>query len=457
MPLDISSLLDKQQHFFQTGRTLELSFRKERLSAVRHWILTHESRIMKALRADLNKSSHEAFVTEIGIVLEEIRTASRHLKKWSRPRKVPTPLTHMGSKSWIQPEPFGISLIIGPWNYPFQLIVAPLIGAIAAGNCVVLKPSEMAPHTSTLIRKMAEEIFDPAHVTVVEGGVKESEALLEQPFDSIFFTGSPAVGRIVMEAAAKRITPLTLELGGKSPVIVDRDAHLALAAKRIIWGKFINAGQTCIAPDYLVVHQDVREELVERMKAAIQELYGEEPLENPDYPRIIHERHFTRLSRFLEKGIILTGGGIDASAPAMEPTLLENVSWTDPVMEEEIFGPILPVLPFDDLDEVIRQIRRKPKPLALYCFTESKQTEDRILSALPFGGGCVNDTLMHFASPYLPFGGVGPSGMGRYHGKGSFDCFSHQKSILKQTTRFDFPFRYPTSKIGLKVLRKLMR
>ncbi|SDX03529.1 aldehyde dehydrogenase (NAD+) [Marininema mesophilum] len=453
----IDTLVNEQKTFFHSGNTRPIDFRREQLAHLREWIRTHEAHVMEALKKDLNKSTHEAYATEVGISLKEIRTAIRNVSHWSRPQRVPTSMIHFGAKSWIQPEPYGTALIIGPWNYPFQLIIAPLVAAITAGNCVVIKPSELAPHTSTLIRGMVEELFEPAFVTVIEGDVQTSTELLAQPFDTIFFTGSVPVGKIVMEAAAKNLTPITLELGGKSPVIVDRDANIPLAAKRIAWGKITNAGQTCIAPDYLLVHREVEKPLIQGIQAAIKENFGEHPLNHPDYPHIINRRHFDRLSLLLGKGEIIAGGAMNSELPAIEPTLVSGASWNDPIMEDEIFGPILPIIPFDDLDDVIEKIRSKPKPLALYYFTNSKKNEQKILQSLPFGGGCINDTLMHFASPYLPFGGVGPSGMGSYHGKSGFDAFSHHKSILKQTTRFDFPFRYHSSKVGLSVLRKLLR
>ncbi|WP_425435319.1 aldehyde dehydrogenase [Marininema halotolerans] len=453
----IPTIVKKQKEFFHTGETRDVAFRKHHLHRLREWIRSHEAKISHALKEDLNKSTKEAYTTEIGITLKEIHTALNHVKQWSRPQRVPTSLIHFGAKSWIQPEPYGSALIIGPWNYPFQLLVAPLIAAIAAGNCAVIKPSELAPHTSSLIREMVEELFEATYIKVIEGDAETSTELLAQPFDTIFFTGSVPVGKIVMEAAAKHLTPVTLELGGKSPVIVDNDADISLAAKRIAWGKTINAGQTCIAPDYLLVHRDVEEPLIKGIQAAIRENFGEHPLRHPDYPHIINRRHFDRLSHLLENGEILSGGVMDPKLPAIEPTLIGEVSWDDPIMNDEIFGPLLPVIPFDNLDEMIEKVRSKPKPLALYYFTSSKEKEKKILESLPFGGGCINDTVMHFASPYLPFGGVGPSGLGNYHGKHGFDAFSHHKGILKQTTRFDMPFRYPKSKVGLSIIRKLLR
>jgi aldehyde dehydrogenase (NAD+) len=346
---------------------------------------------------------------------------------------------------------------MGPWNYPFMLLVAPLLGAIAAGNCAIIKPSEMTPNTSKLIAQMMEGIFENEHIAVVEGGIKESTALLESPIDFIFFTGSEAVGKIVMQAASKRIVPFVLELGGKSPCIVDQDANLELAAKRIMWGKLLNAGQTCVAPDYLWVHKQVKNDLLKLMKETIREFYGEEPIENPEYGRIVNEKHFKRLTRFLTNGDIVLGGKVDKERQRISPTILDRISWEDPVMKEEIFGPILPVVEFTEIHEVIDQIRKAPKPLALYYFSESEKKQQFMIQSVPFGGGCMNDTIMHMASPYLPFGGVGASGIGRYRGHASFECFSYEKSILKQTTNFDISLRYPSAKNGLKWIRRLMK
>lgn len=451
------SIVQQQKQFFYSGKTRDVKFRLESLQKLRDAIKRYEPDIMTALKKDLNKSEFEAYTTEIGILLEEIKYTMKHLKSWAKPQKVKAPITHFGSKSVIYSEPYGVTFIIAPWNYPFQLAIAPLIGAIAAGNCAVIKPSEYTPHVSKLMVQMLEGIYEKEYVTVVEGGVETSTALLKEPFDYIFFTGSVPVGKIIMEAAAKTLTPVTLELGGKSPAIVDKEANLDLAAKRIVWGKFINAGQTCVAPDYLLVHKEVKSELLEKMKQAIQTFYGEEPLKNPDYVQIVSDRHFNRLKKFLEDGEVVIGGTVDAGIRKIAPTILDEVKWDAPVMEDEIFGPILPVLTFSDLSDVIKKVRELPKPLALYFFSEKKEKVDQIVQSVPFGGGCINDTLLHLASPYLPFGGVGSSGIGNYHGKFSFDTFSHQKSIVKQTTRFDFSFRYPNSKKGLKIMKKLMK
>lgn len=450
-------LIQKQRNFFTSGKTKDVSFRLEALSKLRTVIKQHEQELMDALKADLNKSEFDAYLTEIGILLEEIRFTMKHLKKWAKPRKVKSSLAQIGSKSYIYPEAYGVALIIAPWNYPFQLAIAPLIGAIAAGNCAILKPSELTPQTSALLSKLISSHFPEEYISVVEGDAETSTALLNEKLDYIFFTGSVPVGKIIMEAASKNLTPVTLELGGKSPCIVHEDANLKLAAKRITWGKYINAGQTCVAPDYLYVHSRVKEEFLKELMQAIQEHYGENPIASGQFTRIVSEKHFSRLAKFLTNGTTIHGGRHDLSALSIEPTVLGNITWNDEVMQDEIFGPILPVLEYDDLSKMIGEVTARPKPLALYIFTESEGVQSQILSSISFGGGCINDTVYHLSSPYLPFGGVGESGIGAYHGKGSFDVFSHEKSILKQTTRFDLPFRYPTTKDALKKVKLFIK
>ena len=443
--------------FFRTGKTKNISYRLDALHRLRTGIKRYEHKLLEALKLDLNKSEYEAYTCEIGYVLEEIRFTSKHLRSWAKPQKVKTPITHIGSKSYIYSEPYGVALIISPWNYPFQLAIAPLIGAIAAGNCAVLKPSELTPRTSQVLEQLIKDIFPEEYIAVVQGGVETSQALLREKYNTIFFTGSVAVGKIVMEAAAKHLTPVTLELGGKSPCIVHKDAHIKHAAKRIAWGKFLNAGQTCVAPDYVYVHHKIKDRFIEELKRAVKELYGEYPLGNPNYTHIVSERHFQRLTTFLKEGKLIIGGKTDRDKLVIEPTVLTDVSWADSVMEDEIFGPILPILDYSNLTEVIKEIHNYTKPLALYLFTENSVVSKKILKHISFGGGCINDTIYHLASPYLPFGGVGNSGMGAYHGKGSFDTFSHKKSILKQTTFFDLPLRYPDAKNGLKFIKYFMK
>ncbi|GAE25380.1 aldehyde dehydrogenase [Halalkalibacter wakoensis JCM 9140] len=455
--MNASLLIQKQKQFFQTGKTKEIAFRMNSLQSLKDGIKANEDKLLQALQEDLNKSEFEAYTSEIGIVLEEIRFTLKKLQSWAKPKKVKTPMTHIGSSSYIYSEPYGVAFIIAPWNYPFQLAIAPLIGAIAAGNCAILKPSELTPKTSEVLQNLISESFPKEYLTVVQGGVEESQTLLEENFDYIFFTGSVPVGKIIMESAAKTLTPVTLELGGKSPCIVHEDAHIQLAAKRIAWGKFMNAGQTCVAPDYLYVHKNIKKEFMKCFHQAIQELYGKEPLKNPNYTRIVSEKHFIRLQSFVQHGTIAIGGKTDKDTLTIEPTVLEGVSWEDAIMKDEIFGPILPVLEYDRLSNVIEDIHNHPNPLALYVFSEDTNVQQKVVNSVSFGGGCINDTVYHITSPYLPFGGVGTSGVGAYHGKGSFDTFSHQKSILKQTTRFDIPLRYPNVKNGLKKIKYFLK
>jgi aldehyde dehydrogenase (NAD+) len=450
-------LIETQRAFFLQGQTKSVQFRLEMLNKLRNMIKSNEQLLMDTLRQDLNKSEFDSYITEIGIVLEEIRFTMKNLTGWVKPKRVKSSLTGIGSKNYIYSEPYGVALIIAPWNYPFQLSIAPLIGAIAAGNCAVIKPSELTPKTSSLINKLISEHFPKEFISVVEGGVETNTALLKEKFDYIFFTGSVPVGRIIMEAASKHLTPVTLELGGKSPCIVHEDANLKLAAKRIAWGKFINAGQTCVAPDYLFIHKRVKDEFLQLFREAITELYGADPIGRGDFTRIVSERHFKRLASFLSNGTTYFGGRYDQTKLIIEPTVLVDIDWDDEVMSDEIFGPILPVMEYVDLGSVVAQIGKRPKPLALYTFSEGSEVQNFVLNNLSFGGGCINDTVFHLSSPHLPFGGVGESGIGAYHGKGSFEVFSHQKSILKQTTLFDLPFRYPNTKNALKKIKMFIK
>ena len=443
-----------QKSWFNEGQTKSYAFRKEQLLTMKKMLTTFEKPILNALKFDLNKSEYEAYASEIAFLKSEIDHHVKQLKSWMQPTKVKTPLTHTGSKNFIRKEPYGTVLVIAPWNYPFQLALAPVIGAIAAGNTVIIKPSELTPTVSWVLKKMIEQYFAPHFISVIEGDKDVTQELLDQPIDYIFFTGSVPVGKIIMEKASKRLIPVTLELGGKSPTIVHKDANIDLAAKRIVWGKYTNAGQTCIAPDYLYVHHEVKADLIHAMKKYIQQFYGENPLENDDYTKIVNQSHFDRVSSYLESGTVVVGGSTDEARHKISPTVLDQIVWEDPVMKDEIFGPILPLLTYSNLDEVIEQINERPKPLALYYFGENEVDQQRILHSISFGGGCINDTLYHIINPHLPFGGVGESGMGSYHGKRSFDTFTHEKSITKQTTRFDQNFRYPGSQLGLTVLKK---
>ncbi|MDO7905697.1 aldehyde dehydrogenase [Paenibacillus sp. JX-17] len=425
-------LVAKQREFFNNGYSKNISYRIQALKQLRQGIENYHQRILNALRADLNKSEAEAYGSEIRIVLGELDFALEHLEEWAAPRSVPTAAFMPDGISTIYPEPYGVALIIAPWNYPFQLGFGPLIGAIAAGNTAVLKPSELTPEVSRLTYDLIHEVFPEEYIAVMEGEVETSTALLNEKFDYIFFTGSTGVGRIVMKAAAEHLTPVTLELGGKSPAIVHHDADLQLAAQRLVRGKFLNAGQTCVAPDYLLVHKDVRDELLHLIRDEIQDKFGDDVLQNADFPHIVNTRNFDRLSAFLEGSDALIGGRSVREQLLIEPTLLGGVDWNSPVMQEEIFGPILPVISYTDLNPLLDEIVRRPKPLALYLFTEDEELQKHVLGKVSFGGGCINDTLSHMTSHYLPFGGVGESGMGSYHGQQSFEVFSHHKSILKR-------------------------
>jgi aldehyde dehydrogenase (NAD+) len=452
-----TTLIRSQRALFNTHQTKSLTYRLDALTKLGDAIRAYESDILLALKMDLNKSEFEAYSTEIGIVLKEIRYVIKHLRAWARPRKVRTPLTHIGSRSTIYHEPYGIVLIIAPWNFPFQLAIAPLIGAIAAGNCAIVKPSELTPRTSELLAKLVSEIYDERYIAVVQGGAQETQALLNERLDYIFFTGSVQVGKLIMEAAAKQLTPVTLELGGKSPCIVHEDANLKLAAKRIAWGKYTNAGQTCISPDYVYVHHAVKAAFLNELRKAIELLFGSDPLQNHSYTRIVSHKHFDRLVDLLSDGEVIVGGGSDRERLLIEPTVITQIDWDCAMMQDEIFGPILPVLTYIDIQDVLEEVNARPKPLALYIFSESKRIQQQVLTGASFGGGCVNDTVYHFTSPYLPFGGVGNSGLGAYHGESSFELFSHRKSVLKQTTLFDIPFRYPHIKNGLKRIKLFLK
>lgn len=454
---NVKQVVNNQRAYFHSGTTKSKEFRITQLKKLYNSIVKNESKIRHALHLDLNKSEFEAYSTEIGFTLKEISDAIKNLEKWMKPISVKTPITHIGTKGRIYREPYGVTLIISPWNYPFQLAMTPLVGAIIGGNTAIIKPSELTPNTSNIIEQMIGELFNEEYIAIVQGGVEVSTELLKQNVDFIFFTGSVPVGKIVMEAASKHLTPLILELGGKSPTIIHHDANISVSAKRIIWGKFTNAGQTCIAPDYIYVHENVKEQLIQAMKKEIIQLYGNHPVENNEYSKIVSDRHFNRLVNFLKDGKVEHGGQYDVASHKIEPTILTDVSWESSIMEEEIFGPILPLLTYQNLDDVITEVNKHPKPLALYVFTESKLISNQVIERVPFGGGCVNDTLYHIATPYLPFGGVGESGSGSYHGEYSFKAFTHEKSVLLQTTKIDLKIRYHTTKNALRFIRKLLK
>ncbi|KMQ50749.1 betaine aldehyde dehydrogenase [Chitinispirillum alkaliphilum] len=453
--LSIDQLCLYQRDFFRTGAIFSYKFRKSALQNLMNSINNYESKILRALYLDLRKSETDAFTNEVGIIYKEIKHVLKHLKKWMSPEKTAIETFLLPGSGLIYKEPYGNTLIISPWNYPFQLVIAPLIAAISGGNTALIKPSEFAPNTSGVITELISKNFDPQFLAVVNGGVEETKVLLKHPFDKIFFTGSTAVGKLVMKAAAENLTPVALELGGKSPAIVDRNAKLDTAAKKIVWGKFNNAGQTCIAPDYVLVDQSVAEEFIEKIKSTIIKFYGENPQSSNDYSRIINESHVNRLSKLIDCKKVVHGGTTDPEDKFIAPTIMTNVSLDDPVMKEEVFGPILPVLTYTTIDEAIGIIRTFTKPLALYLFTMNKKLQNRIIRQISFGGGGINTTVLHAASSYLPFGGIGHSGCGSYHGKAGFDEFTHKKSVLKQSSRLDPGLNYPGKKISLKLIRKV--
>ncbi|MBH5318905.1 aldehyde dehydrogenase [Paenibacillus sp. GSMTC-2017] len=462
--VDALQMIEEHRRYFYSGSTRSCAFRLEQLAKLRSAIIHYEKELSEALYKDLRKSETEAYASEIGLVLNSISAVSKQLKKWMKPTKVKTPIQLFGTKSYIKAEPYGTVLIVSPFNYPVQLVFEPLIGAIAAGNCAVVKPSEHTPFVTAAISKLIKETFNSSYIRVVEGEKETTSSLINAPFDYIFFTGSVSVGKIVMEAAAKNLVPVTLELGGKSPVIVDRGANLELAAKRIVWGKFLNAGQTCIAPDYMLVHEDLKLPLITKLRETIYAFFGENVQNSSDYGRIINERQFDRLADMLKSDNerVCHGGGQDRSDLYLEPTLLDVGMVDDRGMDvasmaDEIFGPILPILTYSHIDEAIEMIRQRPKPLALYLFTEDRAIESLVMDTLSFGGGCVNDTLSHIINHHLPFGGVGTSGIGGYHGKHSFDLFSHQKSVLKRSTRFEIGIMFPPYKNKLKLIRKVLK
>ena len=438
--MDIHEIVESEKHFFRTGVTRGVDFRIDMLNKFRKAIIENDELISAALKADLNKQPFESYMCETGLLLEEINFHIKRLKKWSKTRRVKSGIGQLPGKSYVCPEPYGVVLIMAPWNYPVQLCLMPLVGAISAGNCAVVKPSAYAPATSAAIAKLIRETFDARYIAAVEGGRAENSALLAQRFDTIFFTGSVAVGKVVMEAAAKHLTPVTLELGGKSPVIVDKTADLKLAARRIAFGKVLNAGQTCVEPDYLLIDTSVKDAFVREYRAALQEFFPDGRMD--EMPVIVSEKHFARVTKLLEGQNACIGGTFDEKTRFVAPTLLDGVSPDSPVMQEEIFGPILPMLTFDRLQEAIDFIRGREKPLALYLFTSDRAAERQVLGSCSFGGGCINDTIIHLATTHMPFGGVGHSGMGSYHGEKSFETFTHARSIVKKATWLDLPLRY---------------
>ena len=438
-----SSVVDSLRRYFESGATKSLAWRLSQMDALEHLLGERERDILDALHADLGKPETEAYGSEIGMIRSEIKLVRRKLASWMKPERVRTPLVAMPGRSYVQREPLGVTLIIAPWNYPFQTAVLPLVGALAAGNCVVLKPSEVAERTSALIAKWIPKYLDTNAVRVVEGGVPETTALLRENWDHIFYTGNGRVGRIVMEAAAKHLTPVTLELGGKSPCIVDETADLDTAAKRIVHGKFFNAGQTCVAPDYVLVHEHVHDALLNRMVSTVREFYGEDPKQSPDFARIINARHHARLTRLLDGADVAVGGTTDAAELYVAPTILRNVRGDEPVMAEEIFGPILPMIAVPSVEAAVAFVNRREKPLALYFFSTNKEAQDLVLRRTSAGDTTINHVWMHLGVPEIPFGGVGESGTGAYHGRHSFETFSHRRGVLKKPTLPDPPLMFP--------------
>lgn len=454
--MEIKKKVDSIKEYYKTNETKDYLFRINALRSLKRVIKENEEQINSALLNDLNKSKYESYLCELGLIYEEINYTLRNLKKWMKNQRVRTPLAQFPSKSFISPEPYGVVLIMAPWNYPIQLCLCPLIGAIAGGNCAVIKPSAYAPNCSAVIKKLINEAFPSHYVDVVEGSREQNQELLMQKFDYIFFTGSVSVGKVVMEAASKNLTPVSLELGGKSPVIVDESCDLYLASKRIAFGKILNAGQTCVAPDYVFVNRKIKDEFVKYYIEAIEKFFPNGSYN--DFPHIINEKHFNRLKRLLNDENVLFGGNTEEKNLFIEPTLLDSITLQSKIMQEEIFGPILPLIEYDDISECIEYIASKPKPLALYLFSNNKKTINEILRSCSFGGGCINDTIIHLATSNMGFGGVGDSGIGSYHGKKSFDTFTHYRSIVHKRFWLDIKVRYrPYTDKKDKIIRKLMK
>lgn len=455
---EIRQILEKQHRLFQEGATLPVSFRLSRLQKLKDGIRRYEEKLDQALEADLGKSRMESYMCEIGLTLSELTWMQKHLRSLVREKRVATPLAQFAARSFRSPSPYGTVLIMSPWNYPVLLTLGPLIDAIAAGNTVVIKPSAYAEHTSAVLKEMLKECFPSEYVAVVTGGRAENKALLEQRFDKIFFTGGKTVGREVLRHAAEYLTPVTLELGGKSPCIVDKSAKIPLAAKRIVFGKYLNCGQTCVAPDYILCDRTVYAELILALQKEITAQFGEDPLKNPDYGKIINRKHYDRIMGLIDPDKVVCGGCGDGQSLRIAPTIMKNVTFSDTVMGEEIFGPVLPILTYDTLEEAIDIVEEHPHPLALYLFSEDKGAQKKVLELCHFGGGCINDTIIHLATSAMPFGGVGESGMGGYHGKTGFETFSHFRSIVDKKTWMDLPIRYQRySRMKERLLRVFLR
>lgn len=455
---EITNLIDAQRTFFATGSTLNADYRIAALRKLKNCIKAHEQDIMNALRTDLGKGSQESYMCEVGLTLSEISYMLSHTRRFMREKTVATPLAQFASRSYVKPSPYGTVLIMSPWNYPFLLTMEPLVDALAAGNTAIIKPSAYSPATSEVISRIVGECFNPEYVAVVTGGRAENTCLLDADFDYIFFTGSKTVGKEVMRHAAEHLTPVTLELGGKSPCIVAPDADLKLAARRIVFGKYLNCGQTCVAPDYVLCHSSVYEKFIEYVKAEIKRQFSDKPLQNPEYGKIINEKHFNRILGLIDKDKLVFGGASDADALRIEPVVMRDVTEDDAVMKEEIFGPVMPVLSYDDTEGMLARINNHDHPLALYVFSGNKAFIKKITSSISFGGGCVNDTIIHLATSNMGFGGVGGSGMGSYHGRDGFNNFSHRKSIVDKKTWLDLPMRYqPYSGFMDRMIRMFLK
>ncbi|MFQ9930005.1 MAG: aldehyde dehydrogenase [Lachnospiraceae bacterium] len=456
--IEIRQIVENQRTYFYTGATLPLSHRIEALKKIQSYILTHEAEIGKAIRKDLGKSDFESYMCETGLVLSEITYMLKHIRSFAKEKNVLTPLAQFHSRSFKKPSPYGVALIMSPWNYPFLLTIDPLIDALAAGNTVVLKPSAYSPYTSAVIQSMIEECFDKRYVAVITGGRAENTCLLNEHFDYIFFTGSQTVGKEVMRHAAAHLTPVTLELGGKSPCIVEESANIKLAARRIVFGKYLNCGQTCVAPDYIYCDRKIKDQLLAEIKRQIKRQFRSEPLTNKNYGKIINEKHFDRITKLIDSSKVVFGGKCDRTTLKIEPTVMDHVTFDDAVMQEEIFGPILPILTYDSLDQAIHKINSMPHPLALYVFTSDKTAARKVTARCGFGGGCINDTIIHLATSEMGFGGFGESGMGSYHGKDGFRTFSHYKSIVDKKTWLDLPMRYqPYRKVNEKLIHLFLK
>lgn len=454
----IQAVVEKQRDFFATGATLTVSFRLNALDKLRTSMESHKDEVMAAIKKDLGKGEQEAYMCEYGLSLSELSYMKRHTKKYAKDRRMATPLTNFAARSFVKPMPYGNVLIMSPWNYPILLSIEPLIDAISAGNTVILKPSAYSPNCSKVLSDIIKDAFDPEYVTVVEGGREENQFLLDQKYDFIFFTGSQAIGRMVMSKAAANLTPVSLELGGKSPCIIDRSANIKLAAKRIVWGKYLNCGQTCVAPDYVLVHESVKDAFVEAVKEAIPKQFGQDPLNSDDYGKIINQKHFDRITGLIDFDKVVFGGNSNPETLKIEPTVMDNVTYEDAVMQEEIFGPIMPIITFTSVGDVIRKVNAGAHPLALYIFANDKSVISKVTSECIYGGGCINDTVVHLACSTMGFGGVGESGTGAYHGKVGFETFSHHKSIVDKKNWIDIFMRYqPFNKIKLSMVKMFLK